>query len=816
MKDFDIEHEWPFHMSVHTPATLNEKLHLFIDDSSIRSRIRISDYLSVSGNYDGNNGHSSVRTWNTIKLELHKLYLDWKFNRHRKVLIHGEGGSGLARLVDEFIKSILKDPSNDKELQNTIHYSFLRINLHGVVNSSEFRETLQQEVPGINKKNGIRKITKKEELIYLLYLHIGTHFAKHRPADREIITSMPYPTLGPEKFSDPDFLVHFIRTVTISKRIIIHLNAIQHLFLKKIGGFEALETLLQIIEQTTGRVFWILSLNEHSYRYIRRIMRLDLFFPKTESIGIPPLDETDLYTLVSSKINTANDGVEFVFPDVKDYPYRGLFVTYRYHWKRLLYKISYFWKSKKGNCHSKKDTFFTLLTLGGRLCLLPFKYKGCSYRFIFEAKKTEKFILQKVLTSINTVKTLSDKESPIGDRPTLFNKMLQETLSVIRARFKDLHLNYAKNSDKIKRMHYYYTRDAISKYFILIYNHYRFFPLVSAQKIMGYNMIFIDEIEKIVWAQKTSTTKKSRNLLKQIRLHQLAFADAKRLIKILHINWFNNSKDRDSNPEEPETEIPSHIKEDPEYLKTYIETRNSYYDAFFAESKNPSRKNRPDGSILLLARNIRENLEELNTLSDQELQLKIDAAILSIPGKLEHYAKSLNLNRNGFMVRADLITGFIEKELVTLNESLPDQNNLHNLDRKKENLYYQELQELSHGNPFQALTYFIISMVHKDGKRVYLAPIQKIKLDLPQNLGLDYQLAMASVMQHGGMNAFELAEVMNWDIQKAKNIMENLYHSRIVHCFNSLEGDNCWSLINHTAYDSVVSFLKDHNLLYDE
>ena len=71
------------------------------------------------------------------------------------------------------------------------------------------------------------------------------------------------------------------------------------LFLRRIGGFDAIEFFLQIVNLTDGLHFWVLSFNHFSWSYLTRVKRREHYFGKV--IQIQPWTESDIEELISKR-----------------------------------------------------------------------------------------------------------------------------------------------------------------------------------------------------------------------------------------------------------------------------------------------------------------------------------------------------------------------------------------------------------------------------------------------------------------------------------------------------------------------------------
>ena len=79
----------------------------------------------------------------------------------------------------------------------------------------------------------------------------------------------------------------------------IVLDDCHSLFLRRIGGFDAIEFFLQIVNLTDGLHFWVLSFNHFSWSYLTRVKRREHYFGKV--LQIQPWSESDIEELISKR-----------------------------------------------------------------------------------------------------------------------------------------------------------------------------------------------------------------------------------------------------------------------------------------------------------------------------------------------------------------------------------------------------------------------------------------------------------------------------------------------------------------------------------
>lgn len=108
-------------------------------------------------------------------------------------------------------------------------------------------------------------------------------------------TRVVHPSLG-RSIDDPDELAE--RTASAfdvdgTDRLTEEINAqpptvaivedLHHLFVRALGGFDALEAFLEIVAATSANVLWVVTVDEFAWRYLNRVVGLDAHFVHTVS-----------------------------------------------------------------------------------------------------------------------------------------------------------------------------------------------------------------------------------------------------------------------------------------------------------------------------------------------------------------------------------------------------------------------------------------------------------------------------------------------------------------------------------------------------
>jgi len=107
------------------------------------------------------------------------------------------------------------------------------------------------------------------------------------------------------------------------KRIII-LEDIQHFYLKKPNGFEAINLLLELISQTAKNVFWLVGISTFSWNYFEKTIAIERFI--RHKIILSPLNEEQIVTLIMKRHRVSGYDLKF---DANQSQRKDLFTSLR-------------------------------------------------------------------------------------------------------------------------------------------------------------------------------------------------------------------------------------------------------------------------------------------------------------------------------------------------------------------------------------------------------------------------------------------------------------------------------------------------------
>lgn len=170
--------------------------------------------------------------------ELQKLsqaYSKWSNGKFSPTIIFGEKGSGATSLINMFIK------------KNDLKDELIRISLD---------ETCASKNDFLNLFSDYRKVNAAGEL---------------------------------------QDLISYLNAKSPVKKIIV-LENLQHLYLRKINGFENLKFLFELMSETNENVFWITTCTVYGYRYLQKTISISDYF--TNHIELGDLNDKQIIDII--------------------------------------------------------------------------------------------------------------------------------------------------------------------------------------------------------------------------------------------------------------------------------------------------------------------------------------------------------------------------------------------------------------------------------------------------------------------------------------------------------------------------------------
>jgi len=109
-----------------------------------------------------------------------------------------------------------------------------------------------------------------------------------------------------ETLVDFNGIVNFLNNG--SKRIII-LEDIQHFYLKKPNGFEAINLLFELISQTSKNIFWLVGTSTFSWSYFQKTIAIERYI--RHKIVLSPLSDEQIIKLIMKRHRVSGYNLEF-------------------------------------------------------------------------------------------------------------------------------------------------------------------------------------------------------------------------------------------------------------------------------------------------------------------------------------------------------------------------------------------------------------------------------------------------------------------------------------------------------------------------
>ncbi len=181
--------------------------------------------------------------------QLHSAYKRWENGNFEATVVVGEKGSGTSSLINFFIERTSKE--------KFIRYKFDKAHC----SADDFYDLFQSILEN-------KKLKSQEALVN--YLMEG------------------------------------------EKRVII-LEDSQHLYLKRIGGFRAMQMLFDLISETSTNVFWIIEVTTYTYDYLEKTIRISSYFKN--KILLQSITDEQMVNLVMKRHRVSGYNLEYVLPD---------------------------------------------------------------------------------------------------------------------------------------------------------------------------------------------------------------------------------------------------------------------------------------------------------------------------------------------------------------------------------------------------------------------------------------------------------------------------------------------------------------------
>ena len=102
---------------------------------------------------------------------------------------------------------------------------------------------------------------------------------------------------------------HLVHELRRCKRRVITVDCCHHLFLRQVGGFDAWEAFVRVVNETSSHVFWLLSFGKVAWEYLTNVAGRVVYFRRV--VLMPEWSETELRGLILRRMRRAGYRVNF-------------------------------------------------------------------------------------------------------------------------------------------------------------------------------------------------------------------------------------------------------------------------------------------------------------------------------------------------------------------------------------------------------------------------------------------------------------------------------------------------------------------------
>ena len=114
-----------------------------------------------------------------------------------------------------------------------------------------------------------------------------------------------------ERFNTNDEIIKYLNDQK-NPQIII-LENLQHLYLKKVNGFNCQKMFFDLIASTSKKVFWISTYTIHSWEYLEKTLKISAIF--TREIYLEKLNEATIEEIIFKRNYLSGYQVDFEAPE---------------------------------------------------------------------------------------------------------------------------------------------------------------------------------------------------------------------------------------------------------------------------------------------------------------------------------------------------------------------------------------------------------------------------------------------------------------------------------------------------------------------
>ena len=128
--------------------------------------------------------------------------------------------------------------------------------------------------------------------------------------------------------------------------------------------------------------------------------------------------------------------------------------------------------------------------------------------------------------------------------------------------------------------------------------------------------------------------------------------------------------------------------------------------------------------------------------------------------------------------------------------------------------YFEQLHNITGGNLFVALFYWLRSVHRLEERTLHIAPLREIDLPVLGRLTTDQRFALTAILQHGSLTVEQLSEIFNWESLKARLMMQFFLQNYLVLPDAAEENEALTNRINPIFLKPLVSILQRHHIVY--
>jgi hypothetical protein len=94
-----------------------------------------------------------------------------------------------------------------------------------------------------------------------------------------------------------------------AKHKVVVFEDAQHLYLKKIGGFDAIQQLFDLISETSEEIFWVIEVTTYTYNYLQKTIRISSYFKN--HIRLEKVNDEQMVNLIMRRHRVSGYNLEF-------------------------------------------------------------------------------------------------------------------------------------------------------------------------------------------------------------------------------------------------------------------------------------------------------------------------------------------------------------------------------------------------------------------------------------------------------------------------------------------------------------------------